>query len=588
MLKVIGWLFLSIWFSGVAFGEGPLSQVDASDQTITVYFPTDWNDSYLHFRGDQDAWSELPGREMSSPFLGFKQTMVAASRLEFAFNNGDDVWLKHNNGNNFTISHPGTYVVVDDQVQLISHDATEILPVIKLHYKTGWSEPKLHYQADQLPWSGDLGETMTHSAVYPNHRYFEMPASRLTFAAHQGDLWDNSPGGVNYHISVPGEYYLADGQLTRIQAHTAPIINWLSSVFAETGTIIANGEGYQITLQGVRNQTMLFTDRPERDTDIVTTQAFFDQWAANFGENPPNAVFSGIHDGVVEESVFTLYNPIYDGISNSVSFQATEVTGSDEPYDAYSEVHLFIDGIFDGLFYPDNSKREHRMNELNADASTISTQLTILEGQLREVITGINVEAQQMYGDIGAQIPEIKHVTIANGYTLDAIEEVGSILLYGYVTSSLTEVAAAYLLDEGFIGAAAFAELVGLPFECTAAATGVGIVVVVGVDMILDAFTGAKKRSKLRGAIHSLMPYRLKVKKSELSTHELFTILTETKADLATLRSIGYRKEDLDALLKDQLSHKVALRVQTITDATVTDYLAEYDRGRGSWTHEDH
>ncbi|WP_320826238.1 carbohydrate binding domain-containing protein, partial [Reinekea sp.] len=115
MLKVIGWLFLSIGLSGLAFGGDSLSQVDASEQTITVYYSTDWDDSYLHYRGDQEGWSELPGREMVSPFLGFKQTVVAASTVEFAFNNGAGEWVKHNNGNNFTISHPGTYVVVDDQ-----------------------------------------------------------------------------------------------------------------------------------------------------------------------------------------------------------------------------------------------------------------------------------------------------------------------------------------------------------------------------------------------------------------------------------------------------------------------------------------
>ncbi|WP_320825275.1 carbohydrate binding domain-containing protein [Reinekea sp.] len=588
MLKVIGWLFLSIGLSGVAFGGGSLSQVDASEQTITVYYSTDWEDSYLQYRGDEDGWSELPGREMVSPFLGFKQTIVAASTLEFAFNNGDGDWVKHSNGNNFTISHPGTYVVADDRVQLISHDATEILPVIKLHYKTDWSDPKLHYQANQLPWSGDLGESMANSADYANHRYFEIAASSLEFAVHQDDDWDNGQEGDNYQITVPGEYYLADGQLTRIQAHTVPDINWLSSVFAETGAIRPTNEGFEITLQGIRNTTMLFTDRPVREADVIKTQAFFDQWSANFGDNPPNAVFSGSYEDTIEEAVFTLYSPIYDGASNSVTFQATSLLGSEQLHEDYSEVHLFIDGIFDGLFYPDNSKRERRMKELNADASTISTQLTVVEGGLRTVITGINVEAQEMYGDIGAEIPEIKPVTIANGYTLDVIEDVGSILLYGYVTATLTDVAAAYLLDEGFIGAAAFAELVGLPFECTAAATGVGIIVVVGVDMILDAFTGAKKRSKLRGAIHSLVPYRLQIKKAELASHELLNILNETKADLATLKSIGYSKADLDALLKGQLSSKVESRVKTITDGSVATYLAAYDRGRGSWTHEDH
>ena len=588
MLKIIGWLFTSIVLCSVAVASDSLSQAGTREQSITLYYATNWDNSFLHYRADQDSWTDLPGVEMQSPYFRFKKIVVAAATLDFAFNNGHGEWVKKSNGANFTINHPGTYVVVDDRVELISAEATEILPVIKLHYKTAWSNPKIHYQANQLPWSGDLGEPMSASSAYSDHQYFEIAASTLEFVLHQGEDWDHSLQGGNYRISVPGEYYLADGNLTRIQAHTVPAIDWLSSVFAETGTITPNQDGYEIRLQSVRSTTMIFTDRPEREADVIQTQAFFDQWAANFADNPPNAVLSGTYQDLVEETAFTLYDPIYDGASNSVTFQAVALPGSDSPYESYSEVHLFIDGIFDGLFYPDNSKRSHRVNELNADASTVSTQLSVIEGELRDVITSISVEAQQMYGSIGAEIPHMEPVNITDGYTIDAIEDVGSILLYSVVTATLTDVAAAYLLDEGFIGAAAFAELVGLPFECTAAVTGVGIIVVVGVDMILDAFTGAKKRSKLRGAIHSLVPYRLKITKSQLSSQELLTILNETDADMATLRSVGYTKEDLDALLRAQLSAKVASRITAITDASVAAYLASYDQGRGSWTHEDH
>ena len=75
-----------------------------------------------------------------------------------------------------------------------------------------------------------------------------------------------------------------------------PQPEWLMVMNAETGEFQPAGDIYTLTLGGVDEEMLAFTDRPERQAQTWDTTKFLDYWANEFDDDPPNAVVSA--DGV--------------------------------------------------------------------------------------------------------------------------------------------------------------------------------------------------------------------------------------------------------------------------------------------------
>lgn len=104
----------------------------------------------------------------------------------------------------------------------------------------------------------------------------------------------------------------------------------LMSQTATGGTWTSSGDDHTLTLTDVSASTVVFTDRPERRAGSVSTAAFVDAWADEFGDDPPNAAIV-LSEGPDEAdtAIVTLSNPVYDGSARTLRYTAT-LLGADE------------------------------------------------------------------------------------------------------------------------------------------------------------------------------------------------------------------------------------------------------------------
>ncbi|ORX65356.1 alpha-amylase-domain-containing protein [Anaeromyces robustus] len=86
-----------------------------STNSINIYYYSNWRPAYIHYKADDNSWTSSPGIEMTPLNNGYHQIAIEASSITFVFNNGEGDW-DNNNGNNYNIDSPGTYVVKDGQL----------------------------------------------------------------------------------------------------------------------------------------------------------------------------------------------------------------------------------------------------------------------------------------------------------------------------------------------------------------------------------------------------------------------------------------------------------------------------------------
>src|SRR5690606_18986301 len=68
-------------------------------------------------------------------------------------------------------------------------------------------------------------------------------------------------------------------------------VSWLASQTADGGRIeFTEGVATRLVLEGVDAHTIMFSDRPDRLTDVVDTAAIAEQWDELFADSAPNAV----------------------------------------------------------------------------------------------------------------------------------------------------------------------------------------------------------------------------------------------------------------------------------------------------------
>ncbi len=100
---------------------------------------------------------------------------------------------------------------------------------------------------------------------------------------------------------------------------------------AAGGSWTRSGDDHTLVLTDVSTSTVVFSDRPERRAGSVSTAAFVEAWADEFGDDPPNAAIvltEGSDDA--DTVIATLSNPVYDGASGTLRYDAVMVE-PDEP-----------------------------------------------------------------------------------------------------------------------------------------------------------------------------------------------------------------------------------------------------------------
>lgn len=99
-------------------------------------------------------------------------------------------------------------------------------------------------------------------------------------------------------------------------------VQLLFVIEATSGTLVpAGGDEYTLSLEGLFNHVVAFSDRPERLTFNLSAKTFFARWDRAFGDDPPNAALDLIGGGREADAIILeLDKPRYQ--RDSVTFQA--------------------------------------------------------------------------------------------------------------------------------------------------------------------------------------------------------------------------------------------------------------------------
>ena len=138
-----------------------------------------------------------------------------------------------------------------------------------------------------------------------------------------------------------------------VTAHTTsePEPEWLMVMNAETGEFQPAGDSYTLTLGGVDEEMLAFTDRPEREAQTWDTSAFLDYWANEFGDDPPNTVINanGVRVAVTlsdpRVGMSARENGAVTPSAGAVTFTATPLPGQEPPTSLINQPTLFIDSM---------------------------------------------------------------------------------------------------------------------------------------------------------------------------------------------------------------------------------------------------
>lgn len=110
-------------------------------------------------------------------------------------------------------------------------------------------------------------------------------------------------------------------------------VSWLASQTAEGGRIESpDGVPTRLVLDGIDAHTIMFSDRPDRLSDVVDTSAFIEQWGDLFADSAPNAVLVEHRPGGATDSlVVVLTDPVLDIDAGTLSYTIEVLADEDHP-----------------------------------------------------------------------------------------------------------------------------------------------------------------------------------------------------------------------------------------------------------------
>lgn len=240
------------------------------------------------------------------------------------------------------------------------------------------------------------------------------------------------------------------------------------------------------------------------------------------------------------------------------------------------------------LLYPDNSKREKRVNQLTDDIAFLVNELKNDASEIKTLLKELDQVIREMYAGIQVPIPSSATRKVDyQGWVVDVIEGIAPFIVLPIVSAALEAAAVSFLLGEGLIGEAALVGLVGLPVWLSLGVASGAIIIVIGVELLIAGIAGAEKRDKLRDAIHSAIQPRINLKKASLINDELKEKLQAVRDSCTLMIELGYTREQVDGVQKS-ISEEFKSKVDKISDEVAKKDLEDLDHERGSWTNEDY
>lgn len=246
-------------------------------------------------------------------------------------------------------------------------------------------------------------------------------------------------------------------------------------------------------------------------------------------------------------------------------------------------------GLFDNLMYPDNKNRALRASQLGQDCGDLSSAIATDKESITQALTNANDVIRNAYQSLAQSPVTYSEVSIDESWVTDVVDVIAPIVSAKVATDALYMASRAWLLRQGQIGEAAFADLVGLPRWMTVGRVMGGVAAAVAVEALIDSIEGAVQRSQLQDAIHSLIKPRIKIKRNAMINSRVLLSLQSVIAAYQAITGIPnmtFTKAQLDAIAQN-LVNQNTVDISAIDDEAARTALAGLDRDRGAWTNED-
>ena len=128
-------------------------------------------------------------------------------------------------------------------------------------------------------------------------------------------------------------------------------VEFLSIQTAQSGSVSQiNATAYTLELNNITNDTIQFSDRPNRIVEIVSTADFVGNWSTgtnSFAADAPNdaLIVEDTKTGTLETAIIESFAPIYDIATNSLAYTITaeNATSINLPVE-FGQTVLVIDG----------------------------------------------------------------------------------------------------------------------------------------------------------------------------------------------------------------------------------------------------
>lgn len=271
--------------------------------------------------------------------------------------------------------------------------------------------------------------------------------------------------------------------------------------------------------------------------------------------------------------------------------------------------------LLEGIFFPDNDKRQTRLIELGTDSQNflyeaaniyekfqqqcIDTNQLILDTYNKADLSQPDTSSVDIFQDVEDASAKIDkaHRLVTLSKTIIDIADFTAVIKY------LAPAATRFLVRNGVLTAESATRVliscsvpvIGREIRLTVgglaegiAAGVLGTVAIAATDLRIDANEGSIVRDKLRRGIHDIYQLRTTTKLALEKIKHISQSLDTLKASITALESveIPMTKDVIKNIVKKSIEPEINKAGQ-ITETTINIELNRFDNTRNSWTNED-
>ena len=156
--------------------------------------------------------------------------------------------------------------------------------------------------------------------------------------------------GLSCSLPITAMATTGAGTHTLVTRDAKQKASFLFVLRADTGVITKTDGGYKLTLKGMDDKVLYFSDRPVRKAGFITMTQFMGDWAKgknSFQANPPNAAIvhaalESNEKGIAQALPVEMTNPVIT--ANVWTFDLKDLQGKIS-IGSYNGVSVFVDSV---------------------------------------------------------------------------------------------------------------------------------------------------------------------------------------------------------------------------------------------------